>query len=99
MKLLSPAISRLARLRLSRIEHWVSNPHEVQHEVFKDLITAAQYTEIGRKYDFKNLFTLDAFKAAVPIHEYEDLKPYIERIMQGEQYLLWNTPIKWLLTS
>ncbi len=99
MKLLSPAISRLARLRLSRIEHWVSNPHEVQHEVFKDLITAAQYTEIGRKYDFKNLFTLEAFKAAVPIHEYEDLKPYIERIMQGEQYLLWNTPIKWFAKS
>src|SRR4051794_25337377 len=99
MKLLSPAISRLARLRLGRIENWINNPTLVQYEVFKDLITSAQYTEIGRKYGFGNLYTIDSFKEAVPIHEYEDLKRYIERTMNGEQNLLWNTPIKWFAKS
>ncbi len=99
MKLLSPAISRLARLRLWKIEHWMQHPEATQYEVFKDLIAAGQYTCFGRKYGFENIFSIKDYKAAVPIHEYEDLKPYIERTMQGEQNLLWNTPINWFAKS
>src|ERR1043165_9524884 len=95
MKLLSPAISSLARMRLWRIEGWMNNPKDAQREVLQDLITAAQYTEFGRKYNFSELFTLKSFKQAVPIGEYDDFKPYIQRIMDGEQNILWNTPISW----
>jgi hypothetical protein len=99
MKLLSPAISSLARMRLWRIEAWKNNPLDAQREVLQDLVTSAQYTEFGRKHHFTELFTTKAFKEAVPIHEYEDLKPYIERIMEGEQNILWNTPIYWFAKS
>lgn len=99
MKLLSPAISSLARMRLWRIDAWKNNPIDAQREVLQDLVTSAQYTEFGRKYNFSNLFTVREFKQAVPIHEYEDLKPYIERIMGGEQNILWNTPIYWFAKS
>ena len=99
MKLLSPAISRLARLRMWRIDAAIANPLDAQREVLQDLVTAAQYTEFGRKYHFSKLFSIKAFKDAVPIHEYEDLKPYIERIMNGEQHILWNTPIYWFAKS
>lgn len=99
MNLLSPAISSLARMRLWRIEAWRNNPLDAQREVLQDLVTSAQYTEFGRKYNFSNLFNVRDFKATVPIHEYEDIKPYIERIMQGEQNILWNTPIYWFAKS
>jgi hypothetical protein len=99
MKLLSPAISSLARLRLWRIEGWRDNPIDAQREVLQDLVTAAQYTEFGRKYNFSKLFNLRAFKQAVPIQEYEDIKPYIQRIMDGEQNVLWNTPVHWFAKS
>lgn len=99
MKLLSPAISRLARLRHWRIEQWMSDPVAAQREVLQDLVTHGQYTEIGRKYGFTSLFNIRKFKSAVPIHEYDDLKPYIERLMQGEQHLLWNTPVNWFAKS
>jgi GH3 auxin-responsive promoter len=99
MKLLSPAISRLARLRLGRIEEWVNNPIAVQREVLQHLVTSAQYTEFGRKYNFSKTFSIRDFKQAVPIHEYDDLKPYIQRIMNGEQNILWNTPITWFAKS
>jgi len=99
MKLLSPAISSLARMRLWRIEAWKNNPLDAQREVLQDLVTSAQYTEIGRKYNFSQLFNVRSFKEAVPIHEYDDLKPYIERTMNGEQNLLWNTPIYWFAKS
>jgi len=99
MKLLSPAISSLARMRLWRIEAWKNNPLDAQREVLQDLVTSAQYTEFGRKYGFSNLFNVRDFKAAVPIHEYNDLQPFIERMMNGEQNILWNTPIYWFAKS
>jgi hypothetical protein len=99
LKLLSPAISRLARMRRWQIEQWVLDPVAVQREVLQDLVTSAQYTEFGRRYDFSKLFSIKEFKKAVPIHEYDDIKPYIQRIMQGEENLLWNTPINWFAKS
>jgi hypothetical protein len=99
MKILSPAISSLARMRMWRIEAWKNNPVDAQRDVLQDLVTSAQYTEFGRKHDFSNLFTIRAFKQAVPIHEYDDIKEYIHRTMDGEQNILWNTPITWFAKS
>jgi len=99
MKLLSPAISRLARFRHWRIEQWVENPIEAQREVLQDLVTHAQFTEIGRQYGLNNLFSVRDFKKAIPIHEYDQLKPYIDRLMNGEEKLLWNTPVNWFAKS
>ncbi len=99
MKLLSPAISRLARMRFWRIENWTRHPVEIQRAVLQDLVTTAQYTAFGKKYNFSSLFTLKEFKLNVPIHEYEDLRPYIQRMMDGEENVLWNSPINWFAKS
>ncbi|WP_046367817.1 GH3 auxin-responsive promoter family protein [Flavihumibacter petaseus] len=99
MKLISPAISRLARLRLWQIEEWMKDPVAAQREVLQELVTSAQYTSFGRQYGFNRLFTVRNFKQTVPVHEYEDLKPWIDRMMQGEENLLWNTPIRWFAKS
>jgi hypothetical protein len=99
MKFLSPAISKLARMRLWRIENWSNHPESAQREVLQELVTAAQYTEFGRKYNFSKLFTLKEFKKNVPIHEYDDIKPYILRMMEGEENVLWNTPVRWFAKS
>ena len=86
-------------MRLWRIEGWKNNPLDAQREVLQDLVTSAQYTEFGRQYEFNKLFNIKTFKQTVPIHEYDDLKPYIERIMSGEQNVLWNTPVYWFAKS
>ncbi|GAB3014216.1 GH3 auxin-responsive promoter family protein [Niabella terrae] len=99
MALLSPAISSLARMRYWRIEAWRSHPIDSQREVIQNLVTSAQYTEFGRKYGFSKIFNIRDFKKAVPISQYEDLKPYIDRTMAGEQHLLWNSPVSWFAKS
>ncbi|HXB35030.1 MAG TPA: GH3 auxin-responsive promoter family protein [Puia sp.] len=86
-------------MRLGRIEEWINNPIAVQREILQHLVTSAQYTEFGRKHNFSNTFSIREFKNAVPIQEYDDLKPYIQRIMNGEQNILWNTPITWFAKS
>ncbi len=99
MKLFSPTISRLARLRYWRIENWMNNPIAAQREVLQDLVTHGQYTEFGRKYNLKQIFNIRDFKQTIPIQEYDDLKPYIQRIMNGQENVLWNTPVNWFAKS
>jgi hypothetical protein len=99
MKLLSPAISRFARLRIWSIEQWLNDPVSTQFTVWQDLIAAGQYTEFGRIFCFSEIQSLQDFKEKVPIQDYESLKPYIERMMQGEENVLWNTPINWFAKS
>jgi hypothetical protein len=72
---------------------------DAQRQVLQHLVTSAQYTVFGKKYHFEKLFTLKEFKKNVPIHEYDDIKPYIERMMQGEENVLWNTPVTWFAKS
>ncbi len=86
-------------MRLWRIENWSNHPVAAQREVLQDLVTAAQYTEFGKKYNFEKLFSVREFKKNVPIHEYDDIKPYILRMMEGEDNILWNTPVKWFAKS
>lgn len=99
MKILSPAISGLARLRLPSLEQWMQNANVAQFAVWQDLLAAGQYTEFGRLHQFNAIQTLQQFKQHIPIQEYNDLKPYIERMLQGEENLLWNTPVTWFAKS
>ena len=86
-------------MRLWGLENWITFPVSAQRNVLQHLVTQAQYTEFGRKYKFSRLFTVKDFKERIPIHEYNDLKPYINRMMAGEQNILWNTPINWFAKS
>lgn len=86
-------------LRQSAIQNFVLNPIESQTKVFNDLIGSAQYTVYGKEYDFANIDTLKDFKQKVPINNYDTLKPYIDRILAGEQNVLWDEPIHWFAKS
>ena len=56
-------------------------PNEVQQEWGRKLINQASDTEYGRLYDFKSINSYREFKSRVPISDYEDFKPYIDRMM------------------
>jgi GH3 auxin-responsive promoter len=99
MKLLSPAISRFARFRIWSIEQWLNDPVSTQFAVWQDLIASGQFTEFGRLFRFSEIQSLQDYKEKVPIQDYDSLKPYIERMMQGEENVLWNTPINWFAKS
>jgi len=99
MKILSPAISTLARLRLWSINQWLNDPVTTQFTVWQDLISSGQYTDFGRLFHFSEIQSLQDYKEKVPIQDYESLKPYIERMMQGEENVLWNTPVNWFAKS
>lgn len=74
-------------------------PHEVQDEMLKKLLITARQTEFGKQYGFEDLTNYSEFSKRVPIHSYEQLFPYIERHMRGEQNVLWPSEVKWFAKS
>jgi hypothetical protein len=85
--------------RIHQIELFIKYPHDVQLELFKKLMSAGKDTELGKAYDFASINTPEEFRKRVPVFGYEGMKPYIERLRQGEQNVLWNTEVKWFAKS
>lgn len=85
--------------RIHQIELFMKYPHEVQEEWFQSLISTAQATEWGKKYDYESIYGVETFKERVPIQDYNSLKPYIDRMIAGEQNLLWPSDVKWFAKS
>lgn len=87
------------RLRQNAIDNFMLNPIDTQQQVFNGLIGSAQFTEYGKKYDFDKINSVSDFKKQVPINDYDTLKPFIQRILEGEQNILWPSPISWFAKS
>nr|MBB6230953.1 hypothetical protein [Mucilaginibacter sp. FT3.2] len=85
--------------RIHQIELFMKYPNEVQEEWFEQLISMAESTEWGRKYQYKSIDNLTQFKERVPIQNYDTLKPYIERMLKGEKNVLWPSEIRWFAKS
>ena len=85
--------------RLKCISDMGKKPDVIQNEQFKNLITAAKDTEWGRKYDYASICTYMDYASRVPIQSYDDIKPWIKRMMQGENNILWPEKIRWFARS
>jgi len=91
--------SWLLKKRYHQIELFLKYPEEVQDEVLHQLLSIAEDTEIGRKYDFESISSYETFVERVPIVCYEEIEPMIERSRRGEQNIYWPTTIKWFAKS
>jgi hypothetical protein len=91
--------SWLIKKRIHQIELFIKYPSEVQEEWFGKLIQTASGTEWGSKYDYSSIASYEEFKSRVPLQEYDDVKPYIDRLFTGEQNLLWPGDTKWFAKS
>jgi hypothetical protein len=85
--------------RIHQIELFMKYPNEVQEEWFEQLVAGAENTEWGKLYGYKSIENLAQFKERVPIQNYDTLKPYIERMLKGEQNVLWPSEIRWFAKS
>ena len=99
MTLLNTSLKWLLQRRLPRIEAMKKDPGAVQQRVFSQLIQAGKRTQWGRQYQYKSIKTVADFQRQVPVSNYEDLFPYIERVMMGEAKVLWPSPVRWFAKS
>ena len=80
----------LAKWVVERQRGWMHRPAETQQRWFRRLVTGGKDTAFGRDHHLDEVQTVDEFRQAVPIRDYEGLKPYVDRILTGESDVLWT---------
>jgi hypothetical protein len=79
-----------ARYIQKKIRTWSTNPFKTQNRVFQELISKAASTQFGKDHDFVSINEHKDFVERVPIRDYEALRPYIDRVVEGEENVLWT---------
>lgn len=83
-----------------KIDQWAQNPITTQEKVFKTLIQQAKNTAFGKDHRFAEIHSYEDFVKNVPIRDYEALSPYIERVKNAEENILWRgKPLYFAKTS
>lgn len=85
--------------RLHQIELFRKYPLEVQAELFERMLSSANKTEFGKLHQFSTIQSYASFQEAIPLQDYTTMKPWIDRLMEGEQHLLWHQDTKWFAKS
>src|SRR5687768_315225 len=99
MGLINSILTWVMRKRIHQIELFMKYPHDVQDELFHSLVEEAHLTRFGVQHGFRDINNYEQFREQVPIHTYEQLFPYIERLMRGEQNVLWPSEVTWFSKS
>ncbi|MCG9971405.1 GH3 auxin-responsive promoter family protein [Christiangramia crocea] len=83
-----------------KINKWANDPHRTQEKVFKELIETAKHTRFGKDHDFQNITSHSDFVNKVPVRDYEELRSYIDKMVEGEEDVLWpGKPLYYAKTS
>jgi hypothetical protein len=53
-------------------------------------LNAAEKTEFGKEHNFGGITDYDSYSKTIPIRDYEQLKPYINKIKEGKHNILWK---------
>jgi hypothetical protein len=99
MAIIPSLVNRLNASRINNIEFFRRNPAEVQERVLRDLLNKAARTEWGRKYDYASIRSAREYQLRVPVQDYDNLIPFVERMREGEADLLWPGQIRWFAKS
>ena len=86
--------------RVRQIKRYASHAAEIQQEQFDALVHRARRTAFGKHYGFgDDGFDYKRFSETVPLVTYDEIKPWIERMLQGEKNVLWPGLCKWFAKS
>lgn len=99
MPFIPSIVGLLNARRLSQIDLFRKAPMEVQESMFFSLIEQARDTEWGKHYDYASIRKIHQYQERVPVQGYEGFEPYIERLREGEEDLLWPGVTRWFAKS
>ncbi|MEN9876748.1 MAG: hypothetical protein RLZZ529_1745 [Bacteroidota bacterium] len=100
MSIKSIAARLFASQVVKKTKAWSSNSVATQNKVFQELIRQAKNTQFGKDHHFEQIQTPSDFAQQVPVRDYEQLKPYVDRVVKGEENVLWKgKPLYFAKTS
>jgi hypothetical protein len=99
MPLLNSLINWLNFKRIYQIQLYRDHPCEIQKETLLNLLYKAKNTWWGKKYEFDNIKSVSDFQKALPLQTYDDIRPFVARLRDGEPDVLWPGEVKWFAKS
>jgi hypothetical protein len=100
MSIKSIAARLFASQVVKKTQAWSLNPVATQHKVFQELIRQAKDTQFGKDHHFDQIQSPADFAQQVPIRDYEGLKNYVDKVVKGEENVLWKgKPLYFAKTS
>ena len=82
------------------VEKFIDHPVAAQEKIFSYLLEHGKNTLFGAENQFGEIQTVSDFQKRVPVSTYEDLRPYLDKIIKHrQQNVLWDSPVKWFAMS
>ena len=99
MDFLTKTISPIFSARQRKIKLFGKQSVDIQGRQLKFLLKTAKNTVLGKKYGFSDISSYNIFRERVPVSDYDDLCPLIERMINGEKDILWSSAVRWFAKS
>ena len=80
---------RLAKRAVNSTNKWAQNPIATQEKVFRMLLQKAKNTAFGQDHQFSRINNYEDFRKHVPVRDYEGLRPYVDKVVDGQADILW----------
>ncbi len=90
--MLQIAINKLFNLFIHKKQS--TSLRRLQWNVLKKKLANSKNSELGKKYHFDKIRSIEDYQKSVPVHRYEDILPYWEKEINGEQKQSVNEHIK-----
>ena len=84
MPFLNSIFNQIMSSRMYQIERFMEHPLETQDDVFHELVLKGARTDFGLDHFFVDIKDVETYRKNVPIRNYEEIYPYIERTLKGE---------------
>ncbi|MEE9439611.1 MAG: GH3 auxin-responsive promoter family protein [Saprospiraceae bacterium] len=97
MGIITNVVRTLAVRVHKQIEFMAEHPHNFQQSTFSKNIKHAKNTVYGKEHEFSNIKSYQDYKRLVPLNTYEDLRPYMDRVIEGEKNVLWSGRPKYIV--
>jgi len=100
MKIKSFLAKPFASYIYKQIKKGMTTAVEDQEKILAGLVKTGKKTEFGKEHQFDKVTGYEEYRQAVPIRDYEQFKPYIQKIKEGKHNVLWQgRPIYFAKTS
>ena len=87
------------KFRQEKIRHVYEHPTVYQNRILHKILKSNNTTDFGNTFQFKSIKDVASYVSEVPLCTYEQLFPYINRMMQDEENVLCSDKIHWFAKS
>jgi hypothetical protein len=89
-----------ARQIVKKNSVWKKNAVKVQNTLLLSLVSQAKNTKFGKDHNFSEISNYSDWKKNIPVRDYEELKIYVQEIIDGKKDVLWpGRPLYFCKTS